>query len=137
MNSRNSSSDCALTTHLLTPTDHRLPPRGCMRLPPPLCAIRMNGPGFLPPESDLFPPGRRDMCGFLVSMRMGTRRLRRLAAAVLTAGFLVAVGLGAAATPALAAESAPAATSVPALVAHASLASTYPAAGSVVPKQPE
>ena len=78
------------------------------------------------------------MCGFLVSMRMGTRRQRKLAAAVVIAGFLAATGLGvAAATPARAATSVPAGKTVPALFAHAALASTYPAEGSVVPRQPE
>jgi copper transport protein len=84
------------------------------------------------------------MCGFLVSMRIGTRRHRKLAAAVAIAGFLAVTGLGvAAASPARAATSAPAGRAVPAakaapaLLAHAALASTYPAEGSVVPKQPE
>jgi copper transport protein len=71
------------------------------------------------------------MCGFLVSMRIGARH-RKLAAAVVVAGFLAATGLGVAA-----AAPARAATSAPALFAHAALASTYPAEGSVVPKQPE
>jgi copper transport protein len=74
------------------------------------------------------------MCGFLVSMRIGTRRHRKLAAAVVIAGFLAVTGLGlgvATAGPARAA------TSGRGLFAHAALASTYPAAGSVVPKQPE
>jgi copper transport protein len=78
------------------------------------------------------------MCGFLVSMRMGTRRQRKLAAAVVIAGFLAATGLGvAAASPARAATSVPAGKTAPALFAHAALASTYPAEGSVVPRQPE
>ena len=51
---------------------------------------------------------------------------------MLTAGFLVATGLGVAT-----ASPARAATGVSSLFAHASLASTYPAAGSVLPKQPE
>jgi copper transport protein len=69
------------------------------------------------------------MCGFLVSMRIGTRRHRKLAAAVVIAGLLAVTGLGvAAAAPARAAT---------ALFAHAALASTYPAEGSVVPRQPE
>ena len=72
------------------------------------------------------------MCGFLVSMRIGTRRPGKLAAAVAIAGFLAATGLGVAA-----ASPARAATSAPVLFAHAALASTYPAEGSVVPKQPE
>jgi copper transport protein len=72
------------------------------------------------------------MCGFLVSMRIGTGRPRKLAAAVAIAGFLAVTGLGVAA-----AAPARAATSVPVLFAHAALASTFPAAGSVVPKQPE
>jgi copper transport protein len=74
------------------------------------------------------------MCGFLVSMRIGTRRHRKLAAAVVIAGFLAVTGLGlgvATAGPARAG------TLAPAMLAHAALASTYPAAGSVVPKQPE
>jgi copper transport protein len=90
------------------------------------------------------------MCGFLVSMRIGTPRHRRLAAAVVIGGFLAVTGLGvAAASPARAATSAPAGKAVlagksvlagkagPALFAHAALASTFPAEGSVVPKQPE
>src|SRR5580693_10639631 len=65
-------------------------------------------------------------------MRIGTRRHRKLAAAVVIAGFLAVTALGiAAAGPARAAAPAPA------LFAHAALASTYPAKGSVVPKQPE
>ena len=72
------------------------------------------------------------MCGFLVSMRIGTGRHRKLAAAVVLAGFLAVTGLGVA--PAAPAR---AATSAPALFAHAALASTFPAEGSVVPKQPE
>jgi copper transport protein len=71
------------------------------------------------------------MCGFLVFMRIGTRRHRKLAAVVVIAGFLAVTGLGlgvATAGPARAATS---------LFAHAALASTYPAEGSVAPKQPE
>jgi copper transport protein len=76
------------------------------------------------------------MCGFLVSM--GIRRHRKLAAAAVLAGLLAMTGLGvAAASPARAATAAPAGNAAPALFAHAALASTYPADGSVVPKQPE
>ena len=71
------------------------------------------------------------MCGFLVSMGTGSRH-RKLAAAVVVAGFLAMTGLGVAV-----AGPAQAATSAPALFAHAALASTYPAEGSVVPNQPE
>ena len=61
------------------------------------------------------------MCGFLVSMR--------IRAAVVIAGFLAMTGLWLGfASPAEAA---------PALFAHAALASTYPADGSVLPTQPE
>jgi copper transport protein len=84
------------------------------------------------------------MYGFLVSMRIRARRHRKLAAAAVIAGFLAMTGFGvAAAAPARAATSAPAGKAVsagktaPALFAHAALAATYPAAGSVVPKQPE
>ncbi|MGD0701541.1 MAG: copper resistance protein CopC [Trebonia sp.] len=71
-------------------------------------------------------------------MRIGTGRHRKLAAAVVIAGLLTVTGLGvAAAAPARAATSAPAGKAAPALFAHAALASTFPAGGSVVPRQPE
>jgi copper transport protein len=62
------------------------------------------------------------MCGFLVSMRIR---------AAVIAGLLAMIGLGIAASPAVAA------TARPALFAHAALAATDPADGSVVPTQPE
>ena len=62
------------------------------------------------------------MCGFLVSMRI------RVA---VIAGLLAMIGLGIAASPAVAA------TASPARFAHAALAATDPADGSVVPTQPE
>jgi copper transport protein len=62
------------------------------------------------------------MCGFLVSMRI------RVA---VIAGLLAMIGLGIAASPAVAA------TATPARFAHAALAATDPADGSVVPTQPE
>ena len=71
------------------------------------------------------------MCGFLLSMRIHARRPRKLAAAVI-AGLLAMMGLGVAA-----ASPARAATSAPSLFAHAALAATYPADGSVVTRQPE
>ena len=78
------------------------------------------------------------MCGFLVTMRIGTGRARKLAAAVVFAGFLAVTGLAVAvAAPAQAATSVPTGRAVPGLFAHAALASTFPAEGSVVPKQPE
>jgi copper transport protein len=69
------------------------------------------------------------MCGFLVSMRIR---------AAVIACLLAMIGLGVAvASPALAATSAPAGQARPALFAHAALAATYPADGSVVSAQPE
>jgi copper transport protein len=62
------------------------------------------------------------MCGFLVSMRIR---------AAVIACLLAMIGLGIAASPAVAA------TSTPARFAHAALAATYPADGTVVPTQPE
>jgi copper transport protein len=62
------------------------------------------------------------MCGFLVSMRIR---------AAVIAGLLAMIGLGIAASPAVAA------TASPARFAHAALAATDPADGSVVPTQPE
>ena len=62
------------------------------------------------------------MCGFLVSMRIR---------AAVIAGLLAMIGLGIAASPAVAA------TATPARFAHAALAATDPADGSVVPTQPE
>ena len=62
------------------------------------------------------------MCGFLVSMRIR---------AAVIAGMLAMIGLGIAAPPAVAA------TAAPARFAHAALAATDPADGSVVPTQPE
>ena len=62
------------------------------------------------------------MCGFLVSMRIR---------AAVIAGMLAMIGLGIAAPPAVAA------TASPARFAHAALAATDPADGSVVPTQPE
>jgi copper transport protein len=80
-------------------------------------------------QSDLFPPCRCEMCGFLVSMRI------RVAVIALV---LAMIGLAVATTaPALAAPGAPAARAVPGLLAHAAIASTYPADGSVVAQQPE
>jgi copper transport protein len=62
------------------------------------------------------------MCGFLVSMRIR---------AAVIAGLLAMIGLGIAASPAVAA------TATPARFAHAALAATDPADGSVVATQPE
>ena len=86
----------------------------------------MSRPGFrgrFPGRpTDRFPPCRCEMCGFLVSMRIR---------GAVIACLLAMIGLGIAASPAVAA------IATPARFAHAALASTYPADGSVVRTQPE